>query len=141
MVSSILTDGPAWGQKSSPGYVVTNAFGHVLEEKLIAEKYLRASGLDWTIVRPGGLKADKPSGALVTSAENTLSTGEISRDLVAEVCVSALTDAKSANAVLEIVEGEPTAEYKAGKSYSNNFNEQLGIVQREAGLQRQNWGS
>jgi nucleoside-diphosphate-sugar epimerase len=57
LVSSILTDGRAWGQEKSPGFVVTNAFGNVLDEKIVAEKYLRASGLDYTIVRPGGLKA------------------------------------------------------------------------------------
>ena len=57
MVSSILTNGRAWGQENSPGFQVTNAFGHVLDEKIVAEKYLRASGLDYTIVRPGGLKA------------------------------------------------------------------------------------
>lgn len=57
MVSSILTNGRAWGQEKSPGFIVTNAFGNVLDEKLVAEKYLRASGLDYTIVRPGGLKA------------------------------------------------------------------------------------
>lgn len=106
LVSSILTDGPAWGQKDSPGYVVTNAFGHVLEEKLVAEKYLRASGLDWTIVRPGGLKADAPTGGLFVSAENTLNSGEISRDLVADVCVAAIADPKSRNSVVEIVETE-----------------------------------
>ncbi len=107
MVSSILTDGPAWGQKESPGYVVTNAFGHVLEEKLVAEKYLRASGLDWTIVRPGGLKAEPPTGALVTSKENSLNAGEISRDLVADVCVGAIDEPKASNVVIEIVESEP----------------------------------
>merc|ERR1719156_99239 len=58
LVSSILTDAGAWGQLDSAGYKITNAFGHVLEEKLVAEKALRKSGLDWTIVRPGGLKAD-----------------------------------------------------------------------------------
>ena len=101
-----------------------------------------ASGLDWTIVRPGGLKADPPAGSLLTSGENTLNIGEISRDLVAEVCVKALSDAKSANAVLEIVEQEKPKDqpqHKAGKSYSNSFNEQLGLVQREAGVQRQSW--
>ena len=43
----------------------------------------------------GGLKADPPSGALFVSAENTLNSGEISRDLVAEVSVAALFDAKA----------------------------------------------
>ena len=57
----------------------------MLEQKLIAEKHLRASGMDWTIVRPGGLKADPPTGALFVSGENTLNSGEISRDLVADV--------------------------------------------------------
>lgn len=52
MVSSILTNGRAWGQEKSPGFVVTNAFGNVLDEKIVAENYLRASGLDYTIVRP-----------------------------------------------------------------------------------------
>jgi hypothetical protein len=43
-------------QEKSPGFVITNAFGGVLDEKLVAEQHLRASGMDYTIVRPGGLK-------------------------------------------------------------------------------------
>ena len=74
LVSSILTDAGTWGQLDSAGYKITNAFGQVLEAKLVAEKYLRASGLDWTIVRPGGLKGDPPTGALFVSGENTLSS-------------------------------------------------------------------
>jgi len=106
MVSSILTNGRAWGQEKSPGFVVTNAFGGVLDEKIQAEKYLRASGLDYTIVRPGGLKAKPPTGSLFISGEDTLNAGEISRDLVADVCVASLTDPKASNKVLEIVEDE-----------------------------------
>jgi NAD(P)H-binding len=106
MVSSILTNGRNWGQEKSPGFVVTNAFGNVLDEKLVAELYLRKSGLDYTIVRPGGLKAKPPSGPLIISGEDTLNAGEISRDLVADVCVASLSDAKASNKVLEIIEGE-----------------------------------
>lgn len=106
MVSSILTNGPGWGQEKSPGYIVTNAFGKVLEEKLVAENYLRSSGLDWTIVRPGGLKAKPPSGELIISGEDTLNAGEVSRDLVADVCVASLFDPKASNKVLEIIEDE-----------------------------------
>jgi len=108
LVSSILTNGRAWGQEKSPGFVITNAFGNVLDEKIIAENYLRASGLDYTIVRPGGLKAKPPTGALKISGEDTLNAGEISRDLVAEVCVASLTDKKASNKVLEIIEDEGT---------------------------------
>jgi uncharacterized protein YbjT (DUF2867 family) len=106
MVSSILTNGRAWGQEKSPGFVVTNAFGNVLDEKLEAEKYLRKSGLDYTIVRPGGLKAKPPTGELIISKEDTLSAGEISRDLVADVMVACLNDPKASNKVLEIIESE-----------------------------------
>jgi uncharacterized protein YbjT (DUF2867 family) len=106
MVSSILTNGRAWGQEKSPGFQVTNAFGHVLDEKIVAENYLRASGLDYTIVRPGGLKAKPPTGPLKVSKEDTLNAGEVSRDLVADVCVQALGDAKASKKVVEIIEGE-----------------------------------
>merc|ERR1712161_167051 len=104
MVSSILTNGRNWGQEKSPGFVITNAFGQVLDEKIVAENYLRASGLDFTIVRPGGLKAKPPTGALKISGEDTLNSGEISRDLVADVCIASLTDGKVKNQILEIVE-------------------------------------
>merc|ERR1711865_1023148 len=112
LVSSILTDGGSWGQLNSAGYKITNAFGHVLEEKLVAEKHLRDSGLDWTIVRPGGLKADAPTGQLFVSGENTLNSGEISRDLVAEVAVAAVFDAKASNKVVEIVESDTAGNAK-----------------------------
>ena len=114
LVSSILTDAGAWGQLDSAGYKITNAFGNVLEEKLVAEKYLRASGLDYTIVRPGGLKADPPTGALFVSGENTLNSGEVSRDLVAEVSVAALFDGKASNKVVEIVESDKDGNAKNG---------------------------
>jgi uncharacterized protein YbjT (DUF2867 family) len=109
MVSSILTDGRSWGQEKAPGFIITNAFGQVLDEKIVAEKYLRASGLDYTIVRPGGLSSKAPVGALKISGENTLNAGEISRDLVADVCVAALSDPKVSKKVIEIVEDEGEA--------------------------------
>lgn len=108
LVSSILTNGRNWGQEKSPGFQITNAFGNVLDEKIIAENYLRASGIDYTIVRPGGLKAKPPTGALKISGEDTLNSGEISRDLVADVCVASLTDPKASNKVLEIIEDDGT---------------------------------
>jgi len=106
LVSSILTNGRGWGQENSPGFQITNAFGNVLDEKLEAEKYLRASGLDWTIVRPGGLKSGAQTGPLIVSGEDTLNNGEISRDLVADVSIAALFDSKASNRVVEIIEDE-----------------------------------
>ena len=56
LVSSILTDGRAMGKTDSPGFKITNAFGGVLDEKLVGEKHLQASGVEFTIVRPAGLR-------------------------------------------------------------------------------------
>ncbi|GFH49636.1 hypothetical protein CTEN210_06112 [Chaetoceros tenuissimus] len=106
LVSSILTNGRAWGQEESPGFKITNAFGNSLDEKLESELYLRKSGLDYTIVRPGGLQAKAPVGELLISGEDTLNSGEISRDLVADVCIASLTDPKATKKVLEIIEDE-----------------------------------
>jgi len=106
LVSSILTNGRNWGQENSPGFVVTNAFGHVLDEKIQAENHIRKSGLDYTIVRPGGLKAKPPAAGLKVAKEDTLSAGEVSRDFVADVCVAALFDSNASNKVVEIIEDD-----------------------------------
>ena len=49
----------------------------MLDNKLEAEKLLRSSGLDWTIVRPGGLsnEAAQNLGNLYVSREDTLFGG------------------------------------------------------------------
>ncbi|CAN0853912.1 Uncharacterized protein At2g34460, chloroplastic [Linum grandiflorum] len=103
LVSSILVNGAAMGQLLNPAYVFLNVFGLTLVAKLQAESYIRKSGINYTIVRPGGLKNDPPSGNLVMEPEDTLSAGSISRDVVAEVAVEALTCKESSYKVVEIV--------------------------------------
>ncbi|EEF42678.1 conserved hypothetical protein [Ricinus communis] len=71
--------------------------------KLQAEQYIRRSGIKYTIIRPGGLKNDPPSGNVVMEPEDTLYEGNISRDLVAEVAVEALVHPESSYKVVEIV--------------------------------------
>jgi len=110
LVTSLLTNAPAVGQADNPNYKFLNLFGGVLEHKHAGENYLRASGLTWTIVRPGGLSNDPPAamGNLIVSGEDTLfglegQGGEISRDTVAQVLASALQQPSSRNKVVEIV--------------------------------------
>eukprot|EP00958_Prasinococcus_capsulatus_P017496 scaffold1973_cov399-Prasinococcus_capsulatus_cf.AAC.27 len=63
----------AMGQSKNPNFVVLNLFGGVLTEKHEAELYLRDSGLDYTIVRPGGLTNDPLEGYnIIVSGEDTL---------------------------------------------------------------------
>merc|ERR1719382_2422 len=104
LVSSILTNGRAIGQENNPGFVITNAFGGALDEKLVAEKYLRKSGVPYTILRPGGLKDAAPEAAPAILREDTALSGEVSRDLVAQVSVDALRKPSAEGKVFELIE-------------------------------------
>ena len=80
VVSSIGADNPA--------AVGDEVFRVYLQAKAAADAYVRASGLDWTIVRPGSLTNDPPTG-LVTAAEK-VQRGSIPRADVAAVLVASL---------------------------------------------------
>ncbi|TXG47885.1 hypothetical protein EZV62_027179 [Acer yangbiense] len=77
--------------------------GLTLVAKLQAEQYIRKSGINYTIVRPGGLRNEPPTGNVVMEPEDTLYEGSISRDQVAEVAVEALIHSESYYKVVEIV--------------------------------------
>ena len=66
-----------------------NRFGRVMDWKLRGEDHLRASGLPYTIIRPGGLR-DVPMDNSLRIAQGDKISGMISRELVAEVCIEAL---------------------------------------------------
>jgi uncharacterized protein YbjT (DUF2867 family) len=83
-----------------------NLFWLVLFWKKQAEDYIKASGVSYTIVRPGGLNATDTSKPIVVSGEDTLFGGSIPRSRVAEVCVEALTAEEANNKVLEVIAQE-----------------------------------
>ncbi|KAL5771991.1 hypothetical protein ACOSQ2_011915 [Xanthoceras sorbifolium] len=103
LISSILVNGAAMGQILNPAYIFLNVFGLTLVAKLQAEQYIRKSGINYTIVRPGGLRNEPPAGNVVMEPEDTLYEGTISRDQVAEVAVEALIHPESHYKVVEIV--------------------------------------
>lgn len=80
-----------------------NLFGLILVWKGKAEKYLESSSLTYTIVRPGGLKNDDNTDAIVMKGMDTLFEGSIPRTKVAQVCVEALFQPQAKNKVVEIV--------------------------------------
>ncbi|MGF1520498.1 MAG: SDR family oxidoreductase, partial [Nodosilinea sp.] len=81
-----------------------NLFFLILYWKQQAEAYLQASGLTYTIVRPGGLKDDDTdSRALIMAPADTLFEGSVPRLKVAQVCVEALYLPQSRNKIVEIV--------------------------------------
>ena len=83
-----------------------NLFWGVLYWKKQAEDYLETSGVPYTIVRPGGLKNEDSTEAVVMSAADTLFEGSIPRQKVAQVCVEALDSIAAKNKVVEIVTTE-----------------------------------
>ncbi|KZV51051.1 hypothetical protein F511_01843 [Dorcoceras hygrometricum] len=103
LISSILVNGAAMGQLLNPAYIFLNVLGLTLIAKLQAEQHIRKSGINYTIIRPGGLKNDPPQGNIVMEQEDTLSGGSISRAQVAQVAVEALLCPESSYKVVEIV--------------------------------------
>lgn len=80
-----------------------NLFWLILVWKKQAEEYLQKSGLTYTIVRPGGLKNEDNTDAIVMESADKLFDGSIPRTKVAQVCVEALFEPASRNKIVEIV--------------------------------------
>lgn len=80
-----------------------NLFWLILVWKKQAEEYLQKSGLVYTIVRPGGLKNEDNTDAIVMASADKLSEGSIPRTKVAQVCVESLFQPAARNQVVEIV--------------------------------------
>jgi nucleoside-diphosphate-sugar epimerase len=85
-----------------------DTFAVYLRAKGKADAELRASGLAYTIVRPGGL-TDDPGTGRVNAGEH-VEDGRISRDDVAAVLAVALHDPALARVTFEVVEGDTPIE-------------------------------
>ena len=82
-----------------------NLFGLILIWKRIGERFLEQSGLDWTIIRPGGLlekEEEINNENILFSEENTQTEGSIPRRLVAKTCIDAIKTSKSIGKIIEI---------------------------------------
>ena len=82
-----------------------NLFGLILVWKRLGERWLERSGLDWTVVRPGGLSEDDARAeaeGVVFSAADQQQSNSISRRLVARVCLEALEVAAASGRIIEI---------------------------------------
>lgn len=76
----------------------------VLAEKEQAENHLIASGLPYTIIRPGGLKSDPPATGQGILTDNPLVAGVIHRaDVAALVCQCLMSD-RASNKILSAVD-------------------------------------
>jgi uncharacterized protein YbjT (DUF2867 family) len=81
----------------------SEGFGAYLQAKFEADEVVRASGLDYTVVRPGGL-TDDPGTGLVTIAEDT-GRGQIPRADVAAVFVACLDTPSTIGQSFDLISG------------------------------------
>lgn len=95
LVSSRYADRPAEG----PEFLRP-----ALEAKGRSDAFLAASGLEWTIVRPGGLTDGPPTGLIETSSST--GPGRIARADVADVVVTALGLPSTIRRAFDVVGGE-----------------------------------
>ena len=79
-------------------------FGAYLRAKFEADEAVRTSGLDYTVVRPGGL-TDDPGTGLVTIAEET-GRGHIPRADVAAVLFACLDTPSTIGQSFDVISGE-----------------------------------
>lgn len=100
MISAMGTDDPPSGD---------DVFEVYLRAKARADAYVMDSGLDWTIVRPGRLTDDEPTGRI--SLARHVDRGEVSRLDVASLLVRILDEPTTAGHIVEVVGGTtPIAE-------------------------------
>jgi uncharacterized protein YbjT (DUF2867 family) len=99
MVSAMGADANAPGD---------DTFGIYLQAKGKADDDLRASGLDYTVIKPGGLTNDAGTGR-VTLAES-VDRGQVPRDDVAAVLAAVLADPSTAGKTAELVSGDMSVE-------------------------------
>lgn len=95
MLSSMGADNPEEAEKLQD----------YLKAKHNADEYLKTSGLEYSIVRPGTL-TDEEQMAKIELAPKLNKRGEISRADVAQTLVQSLEDKTASNATFEIIKGE-----------------------------------
>ena len=82
-----------------------NLFGLILVWKRLGERWLEGSGLDWTIVRPGGLSEREDrldQEGVVFSHADQQESQSIPRRLVAQVCLDALDTPAASGRIIEV---------------------------------------
>ncbi|AVH72072.1 SDR family oxidoreductase [Nostoc sp. 'Lobaria pulmonaria (5183) cyanobiont'] len=82
---------------------VLQVLGKVLAEKDKAEQHLIASGLTYTIIRPGGLKSESATGNGVLTEDPQI-IGSINRADVAQLVVRCLNSQHANNKILSAVD-------------------------------------
>jgi uncharacterized protein YbjT (DUF2867 family) len=101
MISSLGAEDPPEGD---------DVFSVYLRAKAEADRALIASGLAWTIVRPGHLTND--AGDRLVRIDDLPLRGSVSRDDVAETLAAVLAEPRSELRTLYVIDGEEPVEWQ-----------------------------
>tara|TARA_Y100001968_G_C19150286_1_gene615830 strand:+ start:110 stop:778 length:669 start_codon:yes stop_codon:yes gene_type:complete len=96
-----------------------NLFGLILIWKRLGERALQNSGLDWTVIRPGGLNENETNlknQNILFSGEKTQEEGSIPRRLVAKSCIEAIKTKESIQKIIEITSSEENPKTSMNKA-------------------------
>ena len=80
------------------------------EAKAAADDYLRETELDWTILGPGRLTLDEPSGRIAVEPDPEKTERDTSRGNVARVAAAALEEPQTIGRTIDFVDGEEPIE-------------------------------
>lgn len=95
------------GARQDHGLSEDDSFFPYATAKAAADEHLRRSGLDWTILGPGALTTEDPTGRVrLTTAETVGQDRNTSRGNVAEAIRVALATENSVGKQLEFVDGD-----------------------------------
>lgn len=92
-----------FGAGPNHGVDPDNGFYHYAEAKAAADEHLRATDLDWTILGPGSLTLDEPTGTITVGGD---SVGQASRANVASVIAATLDDASTIGRTINFNDGD-----------------------------------
>lgn len=106
MLSAIAAGDPLRGRE---------AIRHYLGAKHAADRILMCSDLDWTVVRPGGLTHDEPTGRVALGVPRLPERGQIPRADVAAVMAHCLTEPRTHGTAFELVSGDTPVARVAGE--------------------------
>jgi uncharacterized protein YbjT (DUF2867 family) len=93
-----------FGAGAEHGVSEDNSFYAYAEAKAAADAHLRASGLDWTVLGPGGLTLDPATGRITVGPE--AADSKVSREDVAQVIAAALADPSTVGRTIEFNNGD-----------------------------------
>ncbi|MDT8380897.1 MAG: SDR family oxidoreductase [Brevefilum sp.] len=116
---------------TKPGHPM-NCFGKVLEYKLKGEDILRNSGMDYLVIRPGGLKdtAGGKKSLILDQGDHIM--GTISRSDVAALCLFALDYPGELRLTFEAVESDDEGPQNLADCFSSLIKDETGTTLSES---------